>query len=140
MAERVNLDPDGLWPSRGFPMHQGVVEPSGRRVHVTGQVAWDEDGRVLHRGDAEAQTHVALDHIARILGAAGGTLDDVVSLTVYLVRRDDWPAISRARAARLNAATGPASTAVMVSGLADADLLVEVQAVAVIPDERVTAS
>ncbi|MEM7490673.1 MAG: RidA family protein [Pseudomonadota bacterium] len=140
MSDRVNLDPDGLWPARGFPMHQGVVEPSGRRVHVTGQVAWDAEGRVLHPGDAEAQTHVALDHIARILGAAGGTLDDVVASTVYLTRRDDWPAISRARAARLAAETGPASTAVLVSGLAEAALLVEVQAVAVIPDDRFTAT
>ncbi|MEM8849713.1 MAG: RidA family protein [Pseudomonadota bacterium] len=132
-ADRINLDPPGLWPKRGFPMHQGVVEPVGRRIHVTGQVAWDSDGTVLHPGDAEAQTHVALDHVETILRAAGGGLTDIVSLTVYLTRRGDWPAISRARAARLHPETGPASTAVLVSGLADEALLVELQAVAVIP-------
>ncbi|MEM9795813.1 MAG: RidA family protein [Pseudomonadota bacterium] len=117
-------------------MHQGVVEPDGRRVHVTGQVAWDETGQVLHHGDAHRQTHAAFDNIAKVLAAAGGNLDDIVSMTTYLVRREDWSAISTARAERLSDATGPASTAVMVSGLADPELLVELQVVAVIPEAR----
>ena len=136
VTSRININPPGAWPSRGFPMQHGVVAPSGRTVHVTGQVAWDETGTVLHPGDAKAQTHAALDNIDRILNAAGGSIDDIVSMTTYLMRREDWPLISAARAERFKPDFGPVSTAVMVSGLADPDLLVELQCIAVIPEAR----
>lgn len=119
-------------------MQHGVVEPAGRRIHLTGQVAWDADGRVLHANDAKMQTHVAFDNIARILAEVGGTLDDVVSMTTYLINREDWPAIGAARAERLHSKTGPVSTAVMVAGLADPDLLVELQCIAVVPEGQFT--
>lgn len=121
-------------------MQQGVVEPEGRRMHLTGQVAWDADGTVLHPGDAKAQTHAAFDHIVRILAAAGGTLNDVVSMNTYLIDPADWPAISSARAERLDPVHGPASTAVVVAGLADPALLVELQCIAIIPENRLQLS
>ncbi|GIT91835.1 hypothetical protein JANAI62_22920 [Jannaschia pagri] len=137
---RINLNPPGLWPSLGFPMQQGVIEPAGRRVHLTGQVAWDAEGHILHPGDAGAQTHAALDNVARVLAAAGGTLDDLVSMTTYLVKASDWPAVSAARAARFKPDFGPVSTAIVVEALADPALLVELECIAVIPDDRVAAT
>ena len=55
-------------------MNQAVVEPEGRRIHLSGQVAWDADFNVLHPGDAGAQTKAAFDNIEKVLKAAGGTL------------------------------------------------------------------
>lgn len=136
MTARTNINRPDVWRTPGFPMNQGVVEPEGRRVHLTGQVAWDADFNVLHPGDAEGQTHAALDNIASVLEAVGGTLDDVVSIITYFVRAEDKAAISRARKARLSPASGPAATGIQVAGLWDPDLLVELAAIAVVPHER----
>ena len=117
-------------------MQHGVAAPDGHTIHITGQVAWDADGQVLHAGDAKAQTHAALDHVERILADAGGTLDDLVSMTTYLIDRSDWPKISAARAERFTEEFGPVSTAIQVAGLAEPALLVELQCTAVIPTDR----
>jgi len=136
MSARVNINRSDVWSSTGFPMNQGVVEPEGRRIHLTGQVAWDAAFNVLHKGDATAQTHAALDNIEKVLAAAGGTLDDVVSLTTYFVRADDKAAITAARKERFQQAFGPAATGIQVAGLWDPDLLVELTVIAVIPHDR----
>ncbi len=117
-------------------MNQGVVEPEGRTVQLTGQVAWDKDFRVLHKGDAGAQTEAALANIAKVLAEAGGTLDDIVSLTTYYVREEDKLAITSARAKHFKKETGPATTGIQVSKIWDNELLVELVAIAVIPYER----
>ena len=136
MTARININPPDVWASTGFPMNQGVVEPEGRRIHLTGQVAWDAELNVLHPGDAAAQTHAALDNIERVLAPVGGTLDDVVSLTTYFVRTEDKKAITAARKARLKQAFGPAATGIQVAGLWAPELLVELTAVAVVPHDR----
>lgn len=139
MPDRLNINRPDVWESDGFPMNQAVVEPEGRRLHLTGQVAWDADFNVLHVGDAAAQTHAALDNIEKVLASAGGTLDDIVSLTTYYVRSADKDDIRAARAARLNKGFGPASTGIQVKALWDDALLVELTVIAVIPHQRFCA-
>jgi len=138
--DRVNHQPSGMWggpPGQdGFPFHHAVVEPAGRRVHLTGQVAWDAEMNVLGVADPTAQTHAALDNIAKILSGLGGTLDDIVNMTTYYVSDDDYAAITSVRAARLSNAFGPATTGIRVAGLVAPDLLVEITATAVIPENR----
>ena len=114
-------------------MNHGVLEPEGRRLHISGQVAWDEAGRVLHPGDARAQTLHAVALIERIVKAAGGTLSDIVSMTTYYVRPGDYAAITEARREALSGTPGPATVGVRVAGLVHPDLLVEIAAIAVIP-------
>lgn len=139
MNDRVNANPAGTWPTGGYPMNHAVVEPAGRRVHLTGQVAWDSGGNVIGKDNAKVQTHAALDNIERILAALGGQLDDIVSLTTYFTRETDRQAISDARAERLRPEYGPAATGVRVAGLWAPDLLVELTATAIIPDSRFQA-
>lgn len=136
MNDRIHANPPGTWPSDGFPMNHAVVEPEGRRVHLTGQVAWDEHGNLIGGDDAEAQTHAALDQVERILASMGGELRDIVSLTTYFTREGDKDAITRARAARLHPDFGPVATGVQIAGLWAPDLLVELTVIAVIPLER----
>lgn len=136
MSVRVNINRPDVWFTEGYPMNQGVVEPEGRRVHLTGQVAWDADFNVLHPGDAGGQTRAALENIAKVLSSVGGTLDDVVSLTTFYVREEDKAAITSARAEAFNNEFGPASTGIQVARLWQEDLLVELAAVAVIPFDR----
>ena len=136
MNTRVNANSDKVWLSPGYPMSQAVVEPDGRRVHLTGQVAWDKDFNVLHVGDAAAQTRAAFENITNVLAAMGGSLDDIVALTTFYVREEDKDAITEARRSILKAEFGPATTGIQVAKIWDDDLLVEIVATAVIPVDR----
>ena len=136
MRRRVNVNPPDVWNDPDYPLNQAVVEPSGRRVHLTGQVAWDVDGALIGGADAALQTKAALENIRRVLEAIGGGLDDIVSLTTYFVHEEDRDAISQARAAVLAKEFGPAATAIRVAGLWSPDLLVELTAIAVIPEDK----
>ncbi len=134
LSNRRNLNPSGSWPRANFPMNHGVLEPSGRRLHITGQVAWDEAGAVVHPGDAGAQTRHVMTCIARIIEAAGGTLNDLVSITTYYVDQADYAAITDARREALSGTDGPATTGIRIAGLVDPALLVEISGIAVVPD------
>ena len=137
---RGHANPDSVWKDGDYPFNQAVAEPSGRRVHLTGQVAWDAEGRLIGGNDASRQTEAALENIRLILDEMGGGLEDIVSLTTYFVRDEDKQAISAARAAVLQKSTGPAATGIRVAGLWAPDLLVELTAVAVIPEDRYRAT
>ena len=132
----IRFNPPGLWPQLGRAFNHGVVQAEGRVLHVTGQVAWDEDGRIVGEGDAEAQMRMSFRNVARILEAVGGELQDIVSLTIYFLRRDDLPAIQKVRSEYLTAETAPASILIQTPGLVVPELLVELVPVAVIPEAR----
>ena len=136
MSTAIRVSPPSVWSDEGFPFSQAVVEPEGRRVHLTGQVAWDSAGQIVGSDDAERQTECAIENICTILGELGGCLSDVVSVTMYYVRDADLPAIQRVRIRRFAKATGPAVTGVKVAGLVDPGLLVELTVAAVIPTAR----
>ena len=136
MTDPIRVSPPDVWSDEHFPFSQAVVEPPGRRVHLTGQVAWNADGEVVGPGDPEIQTGVAIDNIETILAALGGQLSDIVSTTLYYVRDEDLPAIQNVRIRRFPKAHGPATTGVRVAGLVDPGLLVELTVIAVIPEDR----
>ena len=132
----IRINPNNVWADSEFPFNQAVVEPDGKRVHLTGQVAWDRKGKVIGRDDAKKQTECAIDNIVKILAELGGMLDDIVSMTMYYVRDQDLSDIQSERIRRFKKPTGPAVTGVKVAALVDPELLVELTAIAVIPDER----
>ncbi|WP_323796953.1 RidA family protein [Nisaea sp.] len=136
MTGPIRISPPEVWSDEDFPFSQAVVEPHGRRVHLTGQVAWNADGEIVGPGDPEVQTGVAIDNIEILLAALGGHLSDIVSTTLYYVRDEDLPAIQNVRMRRFSKAHGPAATGVKVAGLVDPGLLVELTVIAVIPEER----
>jgi 2-iminobutanoate/2-iminopropanoate deaminase len=134
MADGFN--PEGIWQPAGRAFSQGVVQGPGEVVHVTGQVAWDEHSNVVGPGDAEAQMEQSIANVRIILDAVGGRLEDIVSMTIYFLRREDLPAIQRVRSRHFEAATAPASVLIQVPGLIIPELLVELVPIAVVPHER----
>lgn len=130
------FNPAGIWAPGGRAFSQGVVQGPGHVVHVTGQVAWNEHSEVIGVGDAETQLEKAIDNVKVILGEVGGTLEDIVSLTIYFLDRDDLPAIQRVRSRHFDPATAPVSVLIQVAGLVIPELLVEVVPIAVVPPER----
>jgi len=103
----------------------------GDTVYVSGTVAWGEDGRFVGEGDVYAQAEQALRNIEKALQQAGASLSDVVRTRIYLTDIDRWEEAARAHAEAF-AAVKPAATMVEVSRLADAVMLVEIEAVAVV--------
>lgn len=125
-----------MWRPNGRAFSQGVVAGDGETVHITGQVAWDEHDNVVGAGDAEAQMEQAVDNVRTVLAAVGGTLADIVSMTIYFLDRADLPAIQRVRARHFALDTAPASILIQVPGLVIPELLVELVPIAVVPHER----
>jgi 2-iminobutanoate/2-iminopropanoate deaminase len=116
----------------------GVQAPAGaysRAVHagglifVSGQVPRDFETGALLGSDVAAQTRATLDNLRRVLGAAGASLSDVVSVTVYLQNAGDWGAFNEVYR---SAFTTPYPSRTTV-GADLRDVLVEISAVAVAP-------
>ncbi len=107
---------------------QGIEVPANSRwLHVSGQVGARPDG-TLEKG-FEAQARRSWSNLVAVLHAAGMGVSDLVKVNVFLTRREDIPA-SRAVRDEVLVGAQPASTLVIVSGLAHPDLLIEIEAVA----------
>ena len=121
--------PDGVAPGTGYTQ---VVTGTGRLIAVSGQVALDERGEVTGAGDPSAQTRQVFGNLRRCLSAAGATFGDVIKLTYYLTDVAHLPAIRAVRDEFIGAGPPPASTAVQVSALVRPELLLEVEAFALV--------
>jgi len=98
---------------------------TGDRIVVSGCTAV-VDGVVLHPGDAGAQMGVALGQVLDAITALGGSLGDVIRTRMYVVNRADCDAVGRVHGERF-ADVRPAATMVLVAGLLDEQMLVEVE-------------
>ena len=132
----IRFNPPTGWPQFGRAFNHGVVQPAGRTLHMTGQVAWDGQGNLIGRDDCEAQIRQCFDNIEHILNAVGGRFEDIVSLTIFFVNADDLPAIQKVRAEKLAPEIAPANILIQTPGLVVQELLVELVPIAVIPDDR----
>ncbi|HEY8491866.1 MAG TPA: RidA family protein [Dehalococcoidia bacterium] len=101
-------------------------------LFITGQQAWDRDGRLVGPGDMTAQSAHVFGLVRAIVEAAGGTLADVVKVTCFVTDLRRWPEAAAVRN-RCFPDPPPASTVVQVSGMTDPGALIEVEAIAVIP-------
>ena len=119
----------GLAPAAGF---QPVVR-AGPLVFISGQVAHDTSGQLVGKGDIRAQSAQVHANLRAAVEAAGGTLADIVQITTFTLSRDFRPVIREERQKAFGDAK-PTSTLVVVSGLADPDYLLEVEAIAVVPE------
>ena len=105
----------------------------GRAVFVAGQIPWDENGNTVCKGDVAGQTRRVFANIGAVLAEAGGTLDDVVKITVFAADIRYRDEINRVRTETFTEPY-PASTQVAVASLVDPEWLVEIEAVAFIAD------
>lgn len=114
---------------------QVAVVTGGRTIHISGQVAWDRDGKLVAPGDLRAQTVKVLENLRDALAAAGAGFNDVVKFTIYVVdlKAEDRAVISEIRNGFIDKARPPASTMIGVSALVVPGARIEIEAVAALP-------
>lgn len=113
-------------------MSQGVKVPAGHIVFASGQTARDATGAIVGVGDIRAQTRQTLDNVKAVLEAAGATLEDIVKVQVFITNVEHYADIHAVRSEYFKS-DYPASTMVEVPALVHPDMLIEIDAIAVIP-------
>jgi len=109
-----------------------AIKKSGTPVFIAGQVALDGKGNLVGGSDVAAQSEQVFANLRTVVAACGGSLDDVVKITIYVTDAAYRPAVAAARQRHFKEGQYPASTYLVVAGLAVPQLLVEIEAVAMI--------
>lgn len=125
--------PEGVAPGNGYTH---VVTGTGRLVALSGQVALDAEGRVVGEGDPAAQARQVFRNLRACLAAAGATFDHVIKFTYFVTDVAHLPAFREARDEFVDTARPPASTAVQVVALFRPELVLEVEALALVPGDE----
>jgi enamine deaminase RidA (YjgF/YER057c/UK114 family) len=127
------LNPDDLATPQTYS--HVVVATGTRLVFVAGQVAEDEHGKLVGRGDLRAQARKAFENVGRALAAAGARPDQVARITIFVrgYRPEHIPVIEAGRHA-IFGDHKPADALIGVEALADPECLIEVDALAVVED------
>ena len=118
-------------------MQVAVADP-GRVVAIAGQTAGDSEGNVVGIGDIREQTREVLGKLRRGVEAVGGTVDDIVAATVFITDARFYADVNEVRR-EVFGANFPTSAMVNVTSLARPDLLVEMNALAVVPEASLLA-
>lgn len=132
MATKMLIQTERVKSAGGRPYSPALKV--GDLLFVSGQVPIDAEGRTVGPGDPVAQARQALENVKELVEAAGATMDDVAFLGLYVTDMRHYFAFGELRKEYFNPPY-PASTVIGVTGLAQEDWLVEIEAVAYLGEE-----
>lgn len=121
------FDPDTVFGAKAY--RQAILV--GDTLYIAGQAAIDASGKVVGKGDVEAQAVKVMENLMACLDAAGATANDVVKVTTFYLDREHRAAIADVRRRYLGDADF-VHTGLIIDGLADPELLLEIEAIAVL--------
>lgn len=124
---------DKLRQPSGVFSQATAIEAKGRLVFISGMVARRIDGTMAGVGDIEVQTRQVCENLKAAVEAAGGTMDDICRVDVYIRNMEQFEAIHKVRREYFREPL-PASTMVEVTKMTSPDALIEISAIAVVPD------
>ena len=110
-----------------------AIEARGRLVFLSGMTSRRADGSIAGIGDVSEQTRQVCENLKAAVEEAGGTLDDICRVDVYVRNMEHFDAIHRVRREYFTG-IAPASTMVEICKMTSPDYLIEINAIAVIPD------
>lgn len=130
------INPEGLPKNPAFS--QAIItQGSGKTIYIGGQDALNVKGEIVGKGDLKAQTVQVMENMQTALKACGATFNDVVKLNIYLLNGQSAHEGYEASKKYLGMAENPpVITGTMVAGFAHPDFLVEIDAIAFIPDKK----
>jgi reactive intermediate/imine deaminase len=129
-AQVKRTNPPELSKPTGYTHIVEVTGPS-KTIYISGQIAYDKDGKIVGAGDMKAQAEQVFKNLQIALAAAGATFSDVVKMNSYIADMSKAQAVRDVRAKYFGDAT-PASTFVQVAGLVRPELLLEIEVIAVV--------
>ncbi len=130
-----HINPDGLSKNPAFT-NVIVVTGQVKTLYIGGQDALDASGMIVGKGDIRKQTEQVFNNLQAALKAGGAGLENVIKWNVYIVQGQPiQPAFEVFQNVWGRRPDPPAITGVFVFGLANPDFLVEMDAVAVVPEE-----
>lgn len=113
-----------------------TIEARGKLVFISGMTARKADGSIAGIGDVEAQTRQVCENLKAAAEAAGGGIEDIVRVDVYVRNIEHFATIHKVRREYF-AEPVPASTMVEVAKMVSPDYLIEISAIAVIPEDQI---
>lgn len=134
--DKALVNPPTLAPPRGF--NHGILTTGGRLLFLAGQDASNAEGRIVAPGDLVAQFEQVLGNLQTVVEAAGGTMQDIVKLTIFVADRGEYRAKLKELGAvhrRYFGAYYPTMALFQVSGFFQEEALVELEGIAVIGEE-----
>ena len=128
------LNPNRLFSSLPYGFSQVVIATGRKMVFISGQTAWEPQKNIVGGDSVLEQVRQAFRNLETAMGAAGGTLKDVVALRIYVVdyQAESGTAVGTALREFFSRENPPASTWVGVSALAVPEFLIEIEAIAVL--------
>ena len=123
------IDPGWSWDDK-LPLAQ--AKQIGNTIYVSGQVAFNAQGKLVGKGNMKTQTRQVFRNIKAVLAAAGAKMEHIIKINTYITDGSKFMEMLEARG-DIFGDNPPASTAVVVAGLAFPGLLIEVEAIAVKP-------
>lgn len=135
VAQQIqHINPAGLAKSPNYS--HIVTAQGGRTVYISGQVSVNAQGEIVGKGDFRAQTKQVHENLKTALAAVGATFDDLVKLTAFVVNSDSerLGIVREIRSQYYNGPQRPASSYLSIQALYDKDILIEIEAIAVIKE------
>ena len=116
--------------SRGYS--PAVITRGGRTVYLAGHGGYSDESGKTYPADFDAQVRVCFERIRTVLAKVGGTLDDIVSMTVFIIDMKNGDRFTELRRGFFSEGCYPASALIGIKELANPEMMLEIQAIAVI--------
>jgi len=130
MARREYLKSDARQRERAYS--PAVKVTGGTTVYMAGQTGYQDDRGETYPGDFDSQVRVAFERMRKTLEAAGGKLEDIVTMTVFITDMANGTRFTQLRKEFFREERYPASALIGIKELARPEMLVEIQAIAVV--------